>query len=47
MKLVKLRHLWNINPKTRVSKNRKTYLRTAERRKVHEVVGRIDWFGER
>ena len=43
----KARRVWNINPKTRVKKSKKTYSRSDERQNIRKIVKKIDWFGER
>jgi hypothetical protein len=42
----KPRGVWKINPKTRVEKNEKLYSRPAARKKVHNIIKKITWFGE-
>lgn len=42
----KPRHVWTINPKTQVEKNKKTYSRSDEHKKLHKIIKKIDWFGE-
>ena len=43
----KPRSVWQINPKTRVGKNKKVYSRPEERKKTRRSVDKIDWFGEK
>ncbi len=46
--LPKPRGVWQINPKTRVRKNKKVYSRSEERRKIHRrTTDKLDWFGEK
>jgi len=42
----KLRGVWHINPKSRVKESKKRYSRPAERKKVRDIVRRVDWFGD-
>jgi len=41
----KLRHVWEINPKTRVKASDKAYKRSEEKKKKKTWVDEIDWFG--
>lgn len=43
----KPRHVWAINPKTRVKKSAKLYDRAKEKAKARDLVSRLDWFGEK
>ena len=42
----KPRHVWKVNPKTRIKKSKKTYSRAEARKQVRKIVKKIDWFGE-
>ncbi len=42
----KARHNWEMIPRIRIATSKKTNVRSDERKKVHEIVRRIDWFGE-
>ena len=43
----KPRGVWQINPKTRVEKNKKVYSRSKEQKKMRRSADKIDWFGEK
>ncbi len=44
---LKPRNVWQINPKSRVEKNKKTFSRSEERKKLHRLLDKIRWFGEK
>ncbi len=44
--LPKPRHVWKINPKTRVKPSKKNYRRSKEKRKKKSWIDDIYWFGE-
>ncbi len=44
-KPVKPRNVWQINPKSRVEKNEKTYSRPKEKNKLTKLKRKIHWFG--
>ena len=43
--LPKARHVWEINPKTRVKPSEKSYKRSPGKKKK-DWVDQLDWFGE-
>ena len=43
----KARNVWQINPKSRVEKSSKTFLRSKEKTKLRRLLDKLDWFGEK
>lgn len=43
----KPRKVWEINPKSRVEKSIKTFLRSKEKNKLRRLLDKLDWFGDK
>ena len=44
--LPKPRHVWRINPKTRVKPSAKSYKRSDEKKKEKSWLDELSWFGD-